>query len=169
MDLNIREAQLEDIDWIVDLNQANVPAVGSLTREDYVDLEPKCHAVLLAEDETGERLGFVVLMVRGRDYASANYQWFEKTLDNFLYVDRIAVAEKGRGKGVGLALYSEALDMAEAQGAEKLAAEVNIKPMNEISLNFHKKLGFEEIGELNHPDQGKTVVMLTRSTLNPEK
>lgn len=168
MDLNIREAQLEDVDWIIDLNQANTPEVGSLTREEYIELEPKCHAVLVAEDNTGERLGFVMLMVRGRDYASLNYQWFEQQLENFMYVDRIAVAEAGRGKGVGLALYSEALDMAEAHGAEKLAAEVNIEPMNEISLSFHKKLGFEEIGQLAHPAQSKKVSMLVRPTLNPE-
>ena len=169
MDLNIREAQLEDIDWIVDLNQANTPAVGSLTREEYDVLEKQCHGVLVAEDEAGERLGFIMLMVRGHDYASPNYRWFEENFDSFLYVDRITVAEEGRGKGVGLALYSEALDMAEAQGADKLVAEVNLKPMNEVSLNFHKRLGFEEVAQLTHEDQGKTVSMLARSTLNPEK
>ncbi len=168
MDLNIREAQLEDIDWIIDLNQANVPAVGSLTREEYLDLEAMCHGVLVAEDEEGQRLGFIMLMAKGRDYASPNYRWFEANLENFLYVDRVAVSESGRGKGVGLALYSEALDMAEAHGAEKLAAEVNIKPKNEVSLNFHAKLGFVEIGQLERPDQGKVVVMLSRPTLNPE-
>ncbi|WP_018997887.1 GNAT family N-acetyltransferase [Hirschia maritima] len=169
MDLNIREAQLEDIDWIVDLNQANIPAVGSLTRDEYEALEKQCHGVLVVEDETGERCGFIMLIAKGRDYSSPNYRWFEENFDSFLYVDRIAVSEAGRGKGVGLALYSEALDMAEAQGAEKLVAEVNVKPMNEVSMNFHKRLGFEEVAQLTHEDQGKTVSMLVRSTLNPEK
>ncbi len=169
MDLNIREAQLEDIDWIVELNQANVPEVGAMTRDNYLDLEPKCHGVLVAEGEDSRRLGFIMLMAKGRDYTSPNYNWFEQKLDSFLYVDRIVVAEGDRGQGIGLALYSEALDMAEAQGAERLTAEVNIEPINKVSLGFHEKLGFEEIGQLDHVDQGKKVSMLSRPTLNPDK
>ncbi len=168
MDLSIREAQLDDIDWIIALNAANTPAVSKLSREQYLELENMCCATLIAEGGEGERLGFVMLMAPGRGYDSLNYKWFEDRLDSFLYVDRVAVAEAGRRKGVGLALYAEALEMAEAHGAVVLAAEVNIEPMNFVSLDFHKRLGFQALGDFTNSDSSKVVRMLVRSTLNPE-
>ncbi len=167
MDLSIREANEADADWIVPLNAANTPAVGEMNTARFSVLEAEAHAVLIAENDDGEALGFMIVMAPGRDYDSPNYRWFEAELESFLYVDRIAVAEEARGKGVGLALYAEALDMAEAHGAGQLAAEVNLKPENPASLAFHRKLGFAALGEQDLPD-GKRVVMLARPTLNPE-
>jgi len=166
MDVSIREAQLEDLDWIVELNQANTPNVGSLTREQYDDLENQCIAVWIAEDEAATRLGFIMLLAAGRDYASPNYQWFENKLDNYTYVDRIAVCESARGKGVGLALYAEALDLAESHGAKHLACEVNLDPPNPKSMAFHEKLGFKSIGEQVASHNGITVSMLVKETVN---
>jgi predicted GNAT superfamily acetyltransferase len=166
MDLSIREAQLEDLDWIVQLNQDNTPQVGELTRAQYDDLEKQCIAVWIAETDQGERLGFVMLLAAGRDYESPNYQWFENHIENYIYVDRIAVTQTARGKGVGLALYAEALDLAESHGASKLAAEVNLDPPNPISMAFHEKLGFEQVGEQVAAHNGRKVAMLVRPTLN---
>lgn len=168
MDILVREALEDDVDWILALNAANVPEVGELTRTTYLALEDQCHAVLIAEDAAGERLGMIMLVAPGHDYDSVNYRWFETELDNFLYVDRVMVAEAGRRKGVGLALYSEALEMAEAQGAENLTAEVNTTPPNPVSLAFHERLGFTQIGAQDTPG-GKTVAMLCRKTLHPEE
>ena len=167
MDILVREALEDDVDWILALNAANVPDVGGLTLETYLALEDQCHAVLIAEDASGERLGMIMLVAPGHDYDSVNYRWFEEKLNNFLYVDRVMVAEAGRRKGVGLALYSEALEMAEAQGAENLTAEVNVTPPNPTSMAFHERLGFAKMGEQDTPG-GKSVAMLCRKTLYPE-
>ena len=168
MDLNIREAVLEDTDWFLKLNAACEPGVGFLDEPRLRALESHAHAVLIAEDDEGERLGALVAITPGREYYSLNYRWFEREFDNFLYVDRIMVADSGRRKGVGLALYSEALEMAENIGAERVVAEVNVKPRNDVSLTFHDKVGFEKVGEQDLPD-GKHVVMLSRQTLNPQE
>ena len=167
MDLSIREAVLEDADWLLDLNKRCEPAVGFLDHDRLRALEEQCHGVMIAEDETGERLGALFVMAPGRDYYSLNYRWFERELDSFLYIDRVMVDEAARGKGVGVALYAEALDLAEHLGAELLAAEVNMKPPNPVSMGFHSRMGFAQIGDQDLPD-GKHVAMLTRAVLNPD-
>lgn len=165
MDLSIREAVLEDADWLLDLNARCEPAVGYLDAARLSALEDQAHAVMIAETEDGTRLGALIVLAPGRDYFSLNYRWFEEALDNFLYIDRVMVEEGTRRAGTGLALYAEALEMAENLGAEKLAAEVNVDPPNPVSMSFHERLGFEKIGEQHLPD-GKFVAMLTRPVLN---
>ncbi|MBB36418.1 MAG: GNAT family N-acetyltransferase [Hirschia sp.] len=167
MDLTIREAVLEDADWFLALNAANTPAVGPLDIDRLRALEDQSHAVMIAEDGQGERLGALVVLAPGREYFSLNYRWFERELDSFLYIDRVMVAESGRRKGVGVALYAEALELAEQHGADQLAAEVNITPPNPVSMAFHERMGFSRIGDQQLPD-GKHVAMLTRKVLNPQ-
>ena len=51
--------------------------------------------------KSGGMLGFVICLPPGTDYGSLNYAWFDERYDAFVYVDRIAVAEVHRNKGVG--------------------------------------------------------------------
>jgi predicted GNAT superfamily acetyltransferase len=62
---------------------------------------------------------------------------------------------------VGRALYA---DFAASCGSTYavLSCEVNIRPRNQASLDFHARLGFAPVGE-HTSDEGKRVVMLERA------
>jgi predicted GNAT superfamily acetyltransferase len=92
-------------------------------------------------------LGLVITITPGNDYDSENYRWFEQRGGEFLYVDRIVVAEGMRGRGLGQILYERVFAEAELAGLTEVTCEVNLDPPNPGSLAFHDRLGFVQIGE----------------------
>lgn len=111
-------------------------------------------------------VGFLLALPPHVPYDSPNYQWFEERYDDFVYIDRVAVAPGDRGSGVGRALY-EALDAtlaagSAATGAPRLCCEVNLRPPNPGSLEFHRRLGFVPVGEQDTEEATKRVVLLVR-------
>src|SRR5690606_4263291 len=106
---------------------------------------------LLAEDDAG-LLGFVVAFAPGAAYGSPNYGWFEARGSDHLYVDRIAVADRARRRGIASALYDAAEDRARATGRAEVTCEVNVVPRNEVSLRFHAARGFVEVGQQDVDD-----------------
>ncbi len=44
----------------------------------------------------------------------------------------------------------------------RLTCEVNLEPPNPASLEFHRRIGFSEVGRLNTRD-GRTVALLSRN------
>ena len=101
-------------------------------------------------------------MLEGLGYESLNYRWLSERYDRFAYIDRIAVAEAARGRRIGEALYTAAIE-AFAGNRPVLLAEVNLEPPNPGSLRFHKRLGFREVGERWEADRSKGVVYLERT------
>ena len=87
-----------------------------------------------------------------------NYKWFNERYDEFLYVDRIAVAEEARSGGLGSALYD-----AVAAHAERLAcpvtAEVSLRPPNPGSMRFHARHGFNQIGVFEQAEKAVTMMI----------
>ncbi|MDY6799837.1 MAG: GNAT family N-acetyltransferase [Bacteroidota bacterium] len=66
--------------------------------------------------------------------------------DNLLYIEKVAVDKSYKKQGVGEALYK---NLFAKYSNNSFYAFVMDKPYtNEISMNFHKKLGFEEAGIL---------------------
>ena len=53
-----------------------------------------------------ELRGYVICLPPATEYGSLNYGWFNSNMEDFLYVDRIAVAQIHRDKGIGSMLYS---------------------------------------------------------------
>jgi predicted GNAT superfamily acetyltransferase len=156
----IRDAAAGDEDFILALNAACTPAVADMSEQDYRDIAGWAHRVLVA-DLDGKPCGFLILIRPGSEYPSDNYAWFEAKFDRHLYVDRIAVSDMARGRGVGRALYDEALRMAAALGERRITAEVNEDPPNPESMAFHTRLGFRFLH--SRPSRhGKIVAMLER-------
>ncbi|WP_108667242.1 GNAT family N-acetyltransferase [Euzebya rosea] len=145
----------EDIDHLLALNEAEVPAVGSLDRAGFDRLLAQADRTIVIR-RGGSIAGFVVLVREGSDYASPNYRWFAERVPAFLYVDRVVVAPDHRRRGVGRALYHRVIDEA---GDLPVLAEVNTIPRNDASLDFHAEMGFEEMGRLAHAAD-KEVAML---------
>jgi len=131
----------DQLQKIYDLNQANTPEVGSL--------ESKKHLTKLLELSAYNLL--ILNMREGSDYASENYKFFSKKLKKFLYVDRVAIDKKYRREGLGKAIYDDIFIQAKKESLP-IALEVNTQPINQPSLNFHEKLGFDEVGAKDFTD-----------------
>lgn len=88
-------------------------------------------------------------------YQSQNYQWFQTRYKNFTYIDRVAVDSCLQKHGIAKAFYDDVTNAAKNAGHSLLCAEVNIKPLNQPSITFHEKMGFEKVDTGNV--RGKTV------------
>ena len=64
-------------------------------------------SIALAAEVGGELAGFCLVLAPGADYGSVNYGWFAARYDDFAYLDRVAVDERHRDRGIGTALYAE--------------------------------------------------------------
>ena len=140
--------RLQDIYLI---NQANVPAVGSLESIDKMKellSISSYHSVLLLNKNV---IGFSICFREGTSYWSENYKYFTQGLINFLYIDRIAIDQNYRREGLGKSMYKDIFSSASHENL-RVTAEVNTKPKNQISLDFHNNMGFEQIGERQFDD-----------------
>lgn len=157
MPLTLRPLTAKDVPSLWRINEEGLPGVGQVTEDALADLLSLAELPLGAWD--GEELvGFVLCLLPGTRYGSLNYAWFNERYDAFLYVDRIAVAERHRDRQVGSALYARVIAYAEERGWP-VAAEVSLKPPNPGSMRFHGRHGFVEVGTLHHPYQSVTMVM----------
>lgn len=159
--ISIREAHAEDLPRVHALNQAARPAVSDMSLDDtgrYFRMA--VYFRVAVEDDTFA--GFLIGLDPGVDYSSPNYTWFSARYEAFVYVDRIVIAEGFRGRGVGQALYADIERFGRERGAPRVACEVNTRPRNDVSLRFHAKAGFREVGAQDTEGGRKTVVMLVK-------
>ncbi len=167
-EIRIRTAPPDDAAALIAVNQAAEPGVGALAECGLALLIRVSQATLVADGpaETAGPLGFLLIIGPGQSYGSPNYRWFcdrhvgPDGARPFLYVDRIAVAEAARGRGVGEALYRAAFDR--FAGLGPLGCEVNTLPPNPRSLRFHRRLGFREVGTRTFSPGERAVVYLER-------
>ncbi len=78
--------------------------------------------------------------------------------DDFLYVDRVVVAPEFRGRKFADRFYDDLESFARDRGVSRITCEVNAEPPNPVSLRFHERRGFREVGQLLY--SGKVVAML---------
>lgn len=158
--MDIRRLNHDDVASGWSINEQGLPGTGQITEEELSDLLSLCE-VAVGAFENQEMLGFVLCLLPNTRYASLNYAWFNERYSSFLYVDRIAVAEQHRDKGIGTLLYGFIIEHAQQRGLP-VAAEVNLTPPNPGSIRFHERHDFNQIGEFR---QGKkSVAMMLRST-----
>ncbi|MGH8075769.1 MAG: GNAT family N-acetyltransferase, partial [Lysobacter sp.] len=74
----------------------------------------------------------------------------------FFYIDRIVVASRRRGGGVGRAFYADAQSYAELRYPQ-MACEVFLEGITDPVLLFHGSFGFREVGQhvIQAPDGRK--------------
>ena len=144
MSFTIRPYTSSDLETLHQINVASQPGVGAVSVEalSKIIAEGTCH---VAANDAGAPLGFLLTLGPGAGYASKNYQWFDERYEDYIYVDRIALAPDTRGQGIGTALYEHAFKAFTGE-ALLIGCEVNTAPPNPASLRFHKRLGFEEVG-----------------------
>lgn len=142
----IRDFVTGDLDPVWRLNEAAVDAVSSVTRDQMLALVGMSRDVLVIDDGDGI-IGFCNTFNPGASYSSINYRWFSERYDEFVYLDRIVIAESQRNRGLGALLYGEVERRMQVSGAPGLlTCEVNYDPPNEGSLRFHKRIGFSPLG-----------------------
>ncbi len=146
----IRPIEPVDLDRILEINEANVPEVGSVDAARMAFLfgaSPIAAAVELDD----AIVGFCLVMPSTAPYDSVNFGWFTERFEDFMYLDRVAFAADARGRGFGTLLYAEVDRLMVEMDANHLALEVNVDPPNEASLAFHARRGFTEVGQQDTP------------------
>ena len=133
------------------LNQANTPNVGSESYKNFEELIINADYTLCIKNE--EVIAFAICFAdtdKTIEYLNSvnhkNFKELIKMINNFLYVDRIAIDENYRLLGLGSELYKKIINYGKSQNYTSVTAEINYLPIkNDISFKFHKKHGFEEI------------------------
>ena len=78
-------------------------------------------------------------------------------------IDRVVVADRIRGQGVGRAIYHDLQTLIGAQWP-RIVLEVNLRPANPASSAFHEHVGFRHVGIREHADGREAVTMMERAT-----
>ncbi len=154
----IRKASRDDLEHLLELNQSNLPHVGSITLSDMEHLHSQAIYFRVAEID-GQTAGFLIAFDPEADYSSLNFLWFKKRYSTFIYIDRITVAAEARRKGIACSLYRDLEHFAEERKIPLMACEYNLRPKNDISRQFHQKFGFNEVG-IQETENGKKTVSL---------
>lgn len=154
----IRDVASGDLEAVLALNEASVPHVNSvpMAQMEKFRREAAYFRVALVD---GTVAAYLVGLTPDADYGSLNFQWFKARYDDFAYVDRVAVAAAARRLGLGSALYED-FEKHFTGRAPRLACEVNLRPPNEVSMAFHRRHGFVQVGE--QPVDGKIVAMMAK-------
>lgn len=146
----LRPVTPRDHPHVLALNAANVEALAPLDEDRLRDIERVADRFDVLEED-GDFAGFVVTLGPGAAYDSPNYGWFAERHDrDFYYLDRIVLASTVRRRGLGSFVYDEIEAAARPYG--RLTLEVNLVPRNEVSLAFHDRRGYVEVGRLGDDD-----------------
>lgn len=156
--MQIADVSQNDLEEVWALNDASVPHVSRIDRGEMAWFAE--HANYFRLVRKGSALaGFLIGLRPGLPYASPNYRWFSERYRDFGYIDRVAVAASARRLGVATLLYKDfaaALD----ESAEVMTCEVNIRPANASSMEYHREFGFSEVGTQETEGGAKKVALM---------
>lgn len=160
---HISTADADLLDALLVLNNEAVPAVNELDAESLRRLiDESAHAIAVMQND--DPIGLTLLFTAGASYESENYVWFEQRAraagTDFLYIDRVIIADGHRSAGIGAQLYKHVFELATAEGRAEVTCEVNLDPPNPRSQAFHAREGFSEVGQLVTKGGAYTVVLL---------
>ena len=144
--ITIRPVCEKDYEFVLKTNLDNVEYLSPMDKPRMLKLAAMTELFLIAEID-GQPGAFLMAFREGADgYDSENYHWFSSRYKQFLYIDRVAIIEPYRHQGIGKKLYEAVFDHARKIDVPFVTCEVDTIPYNEVSLNFHKAMGFHEVG-----------------------
>lgn len=161
----LRDARDEDLEVVHAINEAAVPHVNSISPDRFRHFTREAayfRVALLGADVAG----YLVAFAPGADYDSVNFLWFQERYRDFMYIDRIAVAENARRNRIASTLYGDFFDFAGAR-TRLVTCEVNMRPANAESMVFHERFGFRRVGT-QQTDGGNKLVCLMAKELGPQ-
>jgi predicted GNAT superfamily acetyltransferase len=145
MSIVIRDVREHDLDSVLALNNAAGPAILPLDAARVRRFHADADYFRIAERD-GALAGFLVGFAASSQHDSSNFRWFGERYPDFFYIDRIVVASRRRGGGVGRAFYADVQSHAELRHP-RLACEVFLDDGNDPALLFHGSFGFREVGQ----------------------
>ena len=145
MSIVIRDVREHELDSVLALNNAAGPAILPLDGARLRRLHHEAEYFRIAERD-GALAGFLIGFGSEARHDSDNFRWFRERYPRFFYIDRIAVASRRRGGGVGRAFYADVQSYAELRYPQ-LACEVFLEQGSDPALLFHGSFGFREIGQ----------------------
>jgi predicted GNAT superfamily acetyltransferase len=142
----LRRIEPADHAQVLALNEANVELLAPMDEDRLLELDKLADRFDVI-DVNGGFGGFVITFGPGTAYDSENYRWFAERHDrDFYYLDRIVLSDEHRRQGLGTFVYDAMEHVARPYG--RLALEVNLVPPNQVSLAFHDRRGYVEVGRL---------------------
>ncbi len=145
MSIAVRDVREHELDSVLALNNAAGPAILPLDAAKLRHFYDSAEYFRVAERD-GNLAGFLVGFGSDADHDSSNFAWFRERFPKFFYIDRIVVASRRRGGGVGRALYADVQSYAELR-CPQLACEVFLDHGADPALLFHGSFGFREVGQ----------------------
>ena len=149
-----------NIEGCFNLNQDNVPEVGSTSIEEFDNLvqnsdfslcatfDEKIVGFLICFQDTSKTKSFMYKIKH------KNFNEFKNRINNFMYIDRIAIDVDYRNNGLATIFYENLLEHCLEVDVENITAEINLLPTeNEPSLKFHEKLQFIQIDTKKYNDE----------------
>lgn len=160
MSIVIRDVREHELDSVLALNNAAGPTILPLDAARLRHFFDTAEYFRVAERE-GNLAGFLIGVGSGSEHDSSNFRWFRERHDDFFYIDRVVVASRRRGGGVGRAFYADAQSYAEPR-YPMVACEVFLDEGANPVLLFHGSFGFREVGQHVMPDTGRRAAMLMK-------
>ena len=161
-----RPANTSDFPKVIELNQNSEHFLSplSLNKLSLLAKEAAVFQVAVSDEAIA---GFLLAFAPAADYQNQNFLFFKARFPDFLYIDRVVIAEQFRGKGLATKFYSQLEQEGISRGISRLVCEIHIDPPNPVSLSFHEKHGFIEVAQQiieEESNQGK-LVSLRQKTL----
>ncbi|MEO7066575.1 MAG: GNAT family N-acetyltransferase [Rhodanobacter sp.] len=160
MALAIRDVREQDLNAVLALNNAAGRSILALTAPQLRYFYEHAEYFRVAEID-GQLAGFLVALREGGNYESSNYRWFATHYPQFLYIDRIVIANAYRRHGLGRVFYSDAQSYAEVR-VPLLTCEVFLEPRDDVVVLFHGTYGFQEVGQQRMGTSGPQVSLLAK-------
>ncbi len=160
MGLAIRDVREQDLDAVLALNNAAGRSILALSASQLRYFYVHAEYFRVAEID-GHLAGFLIALREGGQYTSPNYRWFCTHYPQFVYIDRIVIANAYRRHGLGRVFYCDVHSYAEVR-VPLLACEVFLEPGDDVVLLFHGTYGFQEVGQQRMGADGPKVSLLAR-------
>ena len=145
MSIVIRDVREHELDSVLALNNNAGSAILPLDTAKLHGFYENAEYFRVAERD-GNLAGFLVGFGSGSGHDSSNFAWFKARYPDFFYIDRIVVASRRRGGGVGRAFYADVQSYAELRYPQ-LCCEVFLDHGADPALLFHGSFGFHEVGQ----------------------
>jgi len=160
MSIVVRDVHEHELDSVLALNNAAGPAILPLDTHRLQYFYERAEYFRVAERD-GMLSGFLIGMGDAAGHDSSNFRWFRERHGEFFYIDRIVVASRRRGGGVGRAFYADAQSYAELRYPQ-MACEVLLQGGTDPVMLFHGTFGFHEVGQHVMPETGLRAAMLMK-------
>jgi predicted GNAT superfamily acetyltransferase len=160
MSIVVRDVHEHELDSILELNNAAGPSILPLDAARLRHLHDTAEYFRVAERD-GVMVGFLIGFGAGSGHDSSNFRWFESHYPDFFYIDRVVVASRRRGGGVGRAFYADVQSYSEVRHP-LLTCEVFLEHDNDPVRLFHGSFGFREVGQHVMPGTDIRASMLVK-------